>query len=149
MLIFILSHIMYTENVSVNLRIMTVCPFLPSQYSSNAVWVTSVAFLLIKIIAQQENKSFQIVSWHKHFGSFLYYNWKGKQSWVSDFFVLLSCERWQGFYFFQWTLLSLLFIASAVANFKGKKKKSRFSGLLLHVYLWIKGSLGTYWYNRL
>lgn len=37
MLIFILSHIMYTENVSVNLRIMTVRPFLPSQYSSNAV----------------------------------------------------------------------------------------------------------------
>lgn len=74
LLIFILSHIMHAKSISANLRIMTVHPFLPSHYSSNAVWVTSVAFPLTKIIAQQENKSFQIVSWHKHFGSFLYYN---------------------------------------------------------------------------
>lgn len=84
-------HTSYTQKpASANLRIMTVHSFFPSHESSNTFWVTSVAFPLTKIIAQQENKSFQIVSWRKHFGSLLYYNWKGKNLGFQT--LLCSCH---------------------------------------------------------
>lgn len=120
MLIFVLSHITHTKPVSANLRIMTVHPFFPSQCSSNTVWVTSAAFPLTKIIAQRENKSFQIVSWHKHFGSFLYYHWKGKNLRFQTFCALVM-RKMAGLSFLHRALLFLPFIALAVATFKEKK----------------------------
>lgn len=63
-----LLHIVPTGTVSANLTIIMV----QTPCNTSTAQVTSVAFPPTKIIARQENKSFHIVSWHKHFGLFFY-----------------------------------------------------------------------------